>query len=105
MKNQFTTIVFLAGAVLGSMPLHAEETMPYSVQQYQDDALTTQKVRTAFARDKWVRGLAINVRTERGIVDLNGTVNRQNQSDRAAQLASTVESVIGVNNKLTVMPR
>jgi hypothetical protein len=25
MKNQFTTIVFLAGAVLGSMPLHAED--------------------------------------------------------------------------------
>lgn len=103
MNTKLTSMVLLIGALSASMAVYAEEKMPYTPAQYQDDALTTKKVHMAFARDKQVKGLAINVRTQQGVVELNGTVNHQSQSARAAQVAAKVESVIAVHNELTVM--
>lgn len=73
-----------------------------SVGQTLDDAGITAKVKAALIADKAVSGTAINVDTMQGRVTLTGNVPDQGQIDRAAQVASSVEGVKGVDNKLTV---
>lgn len=67
-----------------------------------DDAGITAKVKAALIADKAVSGTAINVDTMEGRVTLSGHVPDQGQVDRAAQVASSVEGVKAVDNKLIV---
>ncbi|OHX12551.1 BON domain-containing protein [Chromobacterium sphagni] len=105
MNIKLTGTLLLLGAMLGPVGAYAEDSTTDTPGQYLDDSVITTKVKAAFAEDKWVKGFSINVRTDHGVVDLNGTVNSQNQSDHATELASQVKSVIAVHNNLTVMPR
>src|SRR5262245_10516574 len=73
-----------------------------SAGQTLDDAGITAKVKAALIADKAVSGTAINVDTTQGRVTLSGRVPDQGQADHAAQVASTVEGVKAVDNKLTV---
>jgi hyperosmotically inducible protein len=66
-----------------------------SVGQTLDDAGITAKVKTALLAEKGVNG------TMQGRVTLTGRVPDQAQVDRAAQVASSVEGVKAVENKLT----
>lgn len=105
MDIKFTGTLLLLGALLGPVSVYAEDLTSEMPGQYFDDSVITTKIKAVFVKDMWLKGLGINVRTDHGIVDLNGTVNSQNQSDRATKLAAQVKSVIAVNNKLTVQPR
>ncbi|WP_046156820.1 BON domain-containing protein [Chromobacterium vaccinii] len=105
MDIKFSRTLFLLGVLLGPVVAYAYDTSTDTPGQYLDDAAITVKVKTAFAEDKWVKGLAINVRTDHGVVDLNGTVNSKNESDRATELATQVKSVRAVHNNLTIMSR
>jgi len=72
-----------------------------SVGQTLDDAGITAKVKAALIAEKGVNGTSINVDTMQGRVTLTGRVPDQAQVDRAAQVASSVEGVKAVENKLT----
>jgi hyperosmotically inducible protein len=72
-----------------------------TVGQTLDDAGITAKVKTALLAEKGVNGTSINVDTMQGRVTLTGRVPDQAQVDRAAQVASSVEGVKAVENKLT----
>lgn len=67
-----------------------------------DDATLTASVKTALMADDTVRGLDINVETEKGNVSLNGQVASQAQIDQAVKVARGVSGVRDVDNKLTV---
>lgn len=66
------------------------------------DAAITAKVNAALAGDTQLSALAIDVDTTNGAVELKGTAPTEAARDRATTLASAVEGVTKVTNKLTV---
>jgi hyperosmotically inducible protein len=105
MKLKFAGALFLVGALLGPVCGYAADTTTDTTGQYLDDATITTKVKASFAEDKWVKGRDIRVRTDHGVVDLTGSVNSKDESDRATELATKIRSVKAVHNNLTVGPR
>jgi len=85
-----------------SRPVTPPSDTGRSAGQTLDDAGITAKVKAALIADKNVSGTAINVDTMQGRVTLSGHVPDQAQVDHAAQVASSVEGVKAVDNKLTV---
>lgn len=70
-----------------------------------DDTMITAKVKAALIGDPDVKGTAISVETVNGEVQLTGFVDSQLQSNRAQDLASRVEGVDKVLNRLAVSPK
>ena len=66
------------------------------------DAAITAKVNAALASDTQLSALAIDVDTSNGQVELKGTAPTAAAKDRATTLASAVEGVVKVDNRLTV---
>lgn len=66
------------------------------------DATITTKVNAELAKDTKLSALDIDVDTSNGRVELKGKAPDQAASERATQLASAVEGVVSVDNKLTV---
>jgi hyperosmotically inducible periplasmic protein len=69
------------------------------------DAGITAKVKTKLLADAAVSGLQIDVDTRNRIVTLTGTVKSDTEKARAVELASTIENVIRVEDRLTVRPQ
>lgn len=67
-----------------------------------DDATLTASVKTALMADDTVRGMDINVETEKGTVSLNGQVASQAQIDQALKVVRGVSGVRDVTNNLTL---
>jgi hyperosmotically inducible protein len=84
---------------------YADNTSTDTPGQYVDDATITTKVKAAFAEDKWVKGRDISVLTDQGVVNLSGTVNSKDESNRATALATKVKSVKAVHNNLKIASR
>jgi hyperosmotically inducible periplasmic protein len=66
------------------------------------DVAITAKVNAALAADDQLSALKINVDTTNGQVELKGTAPDAASRDRATMLASAVEGVVKVENRLTV---
>jgi osmotically-inducible protein OsmY len=64
-----------------------------STGAYVDDAAITTKVKSSFVADPQVSALAINVQTSQGVVHLTGTVNDEQERQRAIQIAQGVQGV------------
>jgi osmotically-inducible protein OsmY len=74
-----------------------------STGEYLDDTAITTKVKTALAGDPGLKTLVdASVRTDRGVVTLSGAVDSPDLKARAAQVASSVPGVRGVENDLMV---
>lgn len=67
-----------------------------------DDSVITAKVKSALVADKEVKAFDINVKTRKGEVVLSGDVDNQNHVDRAIQIASNVDGVKSVSNRMNV---
>jgi hyperosmotically inducible protein len=107
MKIKFSRVrvLIVVGALLTPIYSYAADTTTDTTGEYLDDATITAKVKASFAEDKLVKGRNISVRTDKGVVDLTGTVNSTNESDRATALATKVKAVKAVHNNLKVNPR
>lgn len=70
--------------------------------QFVDDAWITAKIKTLLLKDEGVKGLAVNVETHEGAVQLSGWVNTPEQIARVEKIALGVEGVKGVRNDLLV---
>jgi hyperosmotically inducible protein len=70
--------------------------------QFVDDATITSKVKTAFATDKTVSAMQVNVDTNGGNVRLSGFVDSEAEKRRAEEIARSVSGVRSVTNALTV---
>lgn len=104
MNIKFAGGLVLAAALFFPAFSYAADTSTDTTGEYLDDAGITTKVKASFAKDKWVKGRDISVRTDQGVVDLTGTVDNKKVSDRATALATKVKSVKAVHNNLKVKP-
>lgn len=67
-----------------------------------EDAKITAKVETAFFSASNLKVLQVGVTTAQGVVTLRGSVDTQENSDRAKALAASVAGVKDVENRLVV---
>ena len=71
--------------------------------QYLDDATVTAKVKTAIASDVGVKAATnVNVETFRGVVQLSGFADSEDQASKAVQAAKKVNGVRSVRNDIRV---
>lgn len=73
-----------------------------STGEFIDDRSITARVKTELLKDDDVSGMAVNVDTYRGTVQLNGFVDSPEQVRRAEEIAKGVEGVNDVENNLSV---
>jgi len=71
--------------------------------QYIDDATVTAKVKTAIASDVGVKAAAnVNVETYRGVVQLSGFADSEDQASKAVTAAKRVNGVRSVKNDIRI---
>jgi hyperosmotically inducible protein len=69
-----------------------------------DDTEITTKVKAAVFAEPGLKSMQISVDTVKGVVTLSGTVDSQDNSDRAKALANAVSGVVKVENQLLIKP-
>jgi hyperosmotically inducible periplasmic protein len=69
-----------------------------------DDTTITAKVKAALVGNPTTKALEIKVTTSHGVVELSGFVDSNEVKDTAAQVASSVQGVKGVDNELQLKP-
>ena len=67
-----------------------------------DDTAVTTKVKTSLLTDDHVKGLDIKVETRKGVVQLSGYVDSQEQIDKAIAITKGIKGVKSVDNKMMV---
>jgi hyperosmotically inducible periplasmic protein len=101
------TVIVLVALACAGLPAFglsgcAGSQLTKSTGEYIDDAALTAKVKAELFRDPIVSGMAVNVDTFKGVVQLNGFVDTPQQKTRAEQIARSVAGVASVQNKLSV---
>jgi len=71
-----------------------------STGEYIDDAMITTKVKAAVLNDDTLKSAEINVETFKGVVQLSGFVNSQEDISKALQIAGGVKGVTSVKNDM-----
>jgi len=77
---------------------HAQE----STGEYVDDSVITAKVKTLLAEDNFLKSFQISVETNKGTVELSGSVGYRDDVNKAGEIARSVKGVISVKNNLIV---
>ena len=75
-----------------------------STGQYIDDKTLSVRVSSALHGDSEYKFHDVDVHVYRGNVQLSGFVNTEEQKNRAAEIARTVQGVAGVENNITIKP-
>lgn len=70
--------------------------------EYFDDTVLTTKVKAALLKDPTVSGLAVNVETFKGVVQLSGFVKTTAERDRAHVLTREIPGVKQVKNDILI---
>jgi len=73
-----------------------------STGEYIDDTVITSRVKSVLLNEPSVSGLAINVETYKGVVQLSGFVKQVSERNRAVQLARDVKGVRQVRNDILI---
>lgn len=98
---RFFTAVLLIASISGCAATETRRSAGETV----DDATLTSKVKTRLIQDQELEAFQIDVDTYRGIVQLNGFVDSEENARRAVDLAKDVQGVESVKNNLQVKPR
>jgi hyperosmotically inducible periplasmic protein len=101
MKAKYATILALAATLLAPLAAQTATTTEKAKEVITDAAITT-KVKAAFAKDKDVSAIKINVDTDKGVVKLSGKVKSKTEADKAASIAQGIQGVVSVNSMLEV---
>jgi osmotically-inducible protein OsmY len=91
-----TGFVVMALAACGATPTRE------GTGEYVDDSVITAKVKAELLKDPVVSGLAVNVETFKGVVQLSGFVKTSAERSRAVELASGVTGVRQVKNDILI---
>ena len=75
---------------------------PQTAGQAVDDTALTAAVKAKLIEDSTTKAHHINVETQKGVVQLTGFVNSNEEKARAAQLAGDVDGVVSVKNDLEI---
>jgi hypothetical protein len=73
-----------------------------SAGKYVDDSVITTKVKSLLAADDLLKSFRISVETNKGTVQLSGSVASQQAVDKAGEIARSVKGVTSVKNDLIV---
>ncbi len=73
-----------------------------STGEYIDDSGITTKVKASLLKDDAVKSFEIKVETMKGVVQLSGFVDNQDQKNAAGRDAASVSGVTDVSNNLIV---
>lgn len=73
-----------------------------STGEYVDDIVITTQVKAALLRDPVVSGLAVNVETFKGVVQLSGFVKTSAEKNRANKIANDTKGVVKVVDNILV---
>jgi hyperosmotically inducible protein len=68
--------------------------------EYVDDAVITTKVKAEIFNEPSLKSAEINVETFKGMVQLSGFVNSQDDINRAVRVARSVKGVVSVRNDM-----
>jgi osmotically-inducible protein OsmY len=98
--NTWLTSWILLLSVFAALAGCASTPTQDSTGQYIDDATITTKVKAAFVKDDQVSALNIHVTTFKGVVQLSGFADNQDEIDRAVELARNVRGVKSVKNDI-----
>jgi hyperosmotically inducible periplasmic protein len=106
MKRNLFLAALAAGALaLGACGTTTEGEQKETTGSYVDDATVTAKVKTAIASDVGVKAAAnVNVETQRGVVQLAGFADSEDQASRAVTAAKKVAGVRSVKNDIRIKP-
>jgi osmotically-inducible protein OsmY len=103
-KRRFVAASIAAAALagLGACASSSEDRASRrSTGEFSDDAAVTAKVKTAIATDAGAKtAAAVNVETYRGVVQLTGFVDSEDQVTRAISAAKKVQGVRSVKNDI-----
>jgi hyperosmotically inducible protein len=99
MRNLFLAFFLVVGlAACGSAPKEQR-----SAGEFTDDAALTAKVKSAIATDAGARtAAAVNVDAYRGVVQLTGFVDSDDQASRVVTAAKKVSGVRSVKNDIRI---
>src|SRR5438128_11163824 len=90
-----------AVALGGCASTGSDSSKKETAGQYVDDATVTAKVKTAIASDVGVKAAAnVNVETFRGVVQLSGFADSDDQASKAVTAAKKVSGVRSVKNDI-----
>ncbi len=98
-EKTFKVITLSALALFMGM---ASQAYAETTGRYIDDATITAKVKEAIFADSQLKVLQVTVDTSHGIVQLSGVVDAQTQESEALYVASHVDGVLAVTDKLSV---
>ena len=93
--------VLLTG-MMGTFIACASTPNTESTGGYLDDSAITAKVKSDLARDPNTSAASVHVITYKGVVDLNGFANSQQEISEAGVVASKVSGVTSVHNNLVL---
>ena len=97
-----TGLAAVALAGLGACASNESQTQR-SAGEFTDDAATTARVKTAIATDAGAKTAAqVDVNTYRGVVQLTGFVDSEDQASRAVAAAKKVDGVRSVRNDIRI---
>jgi hyperosmotically inducible protein len=102
-KRKFVAAGLSAAALagLGACASSPEDPSRRGAGEFTDDAALTAKVKTAIATDAGAKtAAAVNVDTYRGVVQLTGFVDSEDQATRAVSAAKKVQGVRSVKNDI-----
>lgn len=102
MTTQTMGRLILAFALTVMLAACAGNPQQESTGEYIDDTVLTSRVKSLLLNDPNVSGLAINVETFKGTVQLSGFVKTVAERNRAVQLTRGVSGVRQVKNDILI---
>ncbi|MFN2361126.1 MAG: BON domain-containing protein [Marinobacter sp.] len=101
MERIMRSVPMLAVAMLLALLVGCASTESSSgTGEYIDDTVITTKVKAAIFNETTLESAEINVETYKGVVQLSGFVNSQDDIDTAEKLARGVKGVKSVSNDM-----
>jgi osmotically-inducible protein OsmY len=96
--NRFVPFFFIL--LLASLWGCASTSTQEGTGEYVDDTVITAKVKAEIFNDPSLKSAEINVETFKGVVQLSGFVNSQEDINKAVRVARSVKGVVSVKNAM-----
>ena len=96
--NRIATSFF--AIVLAALMGCASTATQEGTGEYVDDTVITTKVKAEIFNEPSLKSAEINVETFKGVVQLSGFVNSQDDINRAVRVARSVKGVVSVRNDM-----
>lgn len=110
MRNQYSILGRLVVLAMLALPVAfvagcKSTPAGESAGDYASDASVTARVKAALLADPGLKSLAVSVATYRGVVQLSGNVNSEEEIQKAVAVSRSVSGVQSINNDLHIKPQ